>query len=50
MSIETLRQFWTWIYLIGLGTFACIAVVMIPLGFRDLLQLLKELGEREESS
>ena len=47
MNIDFLRQFWTWVYLLGLGGFACIAVVLIPLGFRDLLQLLRELGEDE---
>lgn len=48
MSVESLRLAWTWIFIVGLGAFAGIALVMIPLGFRDLLQLLKELRESSD--
>ena len=43
--VESLRTFWTWVYIIGLGTFAVVAVTIIPWGFRDLLHLLRELNE-----
>lgn len=43
--MQGLQEFWTWVYIIGFGAFAAVAIVVIPLGFRDLLQLLKELGE-----
>ena len=38
-----LQQFWTWVYLLGLGAFIIVSVAIIPLGFRDLLRLLKDL-------
>ena len=39
---------WKWIYTIGLATFAVLAVVIIPLGARDLIALFKSLGEKKE--
>ena len=43
-----LQQFWTWVYLLGIGAFVIMTVVIIPLGFRDLLRLLKDLGAGEQ--
>ena len=42
--MEGLRTAWTCIYLIGLSTFVVLAVAMVPLGLRDLIQLLRELA------
>ena len=42
--MEGLQLFWTWAYLLGFGAFVIMAIVIIPLGFRDLLRLLKDLG------
>lgn len=45
MRMQTLQLFWTWVYLVGLGAFAAVAVSVIPWGARDLARLLKELKE-----
>lgn len=45
--IETLQTVWTWIYIIGLGSFALVAAIIIPLGFKDLVRLLRELNEEK---
>ncbi len=43
--MNTLQQFWTWTYTVGLSGFALMALIIIPLGLRDLIRLMKELGE-----
>ncbi len=51
MSIESWMSLWTWIYLVGLGSFFVIALAMVPLGARDVWRLLRALRfEREEDS
>jgi hypothetical protein len=45
--IETLQQFWTWAYLIGGGSFALVAILVMPLGLRDLLRLMRELADED---
>jgi hypothetical protein len=42
------QSLWTWIYVIGFGAFVVMAVVIIPLGFKDLMRLLKELAADED--
>ena len=49
MRMQTLQLFWTWGYIIGLGAFAVVAIGVIPWGARDLVRLLKELGEEQPS-
>jgi len=48
MSIEGWVSLWTWIYALGLGSFLVLAVVMAPLGARDVRRMLRavELEER----
>ena len=43
--MESLRQFWTWFYVFGIGSFCLMAMVIVPLGFRDLLRLFMELNK-----
>ena len=45
--METLRTFWTWAYLIGIGSFYLMVVIVIPLGFFDLMKLFRNLQEEE---
>lgn len=46
--MDDLITTWKWIYTIGLATFAVLAVVIIPLGARDLIALFKSLGGKKE--
>jgi len=48
--METLQTFWTWAYLLGLSSFFLLVLVVIPLGFRDLIQLFRVLrsGENDD--
>jgi hypothetical protein len=55
MSIAGWISLWTWIYALGLGSFLVLAVVMVPLGARDVWRLLRAIEreserEREEGS
>ena len=51
MSMELWISLWTWIYVLGLGSFFVIALVMVPLGARDVWRLLRAIEvEREEES
>ncbi len=43
--MDLLRDFWTWAYILGLALFALMAVIIIPLGLRDLIRLLAHLNE-----
>jgi len=43
--METLQTFWTWAYLLGIGSFFLLVLVVIPLGFRDLIQLFRVLSQ-----
>lgn len=47
--MEAFQTFWGWAYVIGIGLFAAVAVVIVPLGFRDVLQLLRELSDEVNS-
>jgi len=47
--MDALRDFWTWAYIIGLATFALMALVIIPLGLRDLVRLLNHLNQDHRS-
>ena len=46
--MDDLITTWKWIYTIGLVAFAVLAVVIIPLGARDLIALFKSLGRKKE--
>lgn len=48
--METLQQFWTWVYLIGGATFVMLVAFVIPFGLRDLLRLLNELAAEDRPS
>lgn len=51
MSLESLVSLWTWIYALGLGSFFVIALAIVPLGARDVWQMLRKAeAEREEQS
>ena len=41
--MEAWIRFWTWAYLIGLVSFFGLAVLIVPLGVRDLLALFRHL-------
>lgn len=45
--METLHTFWTWAYIIGISSFYVMVLVVIPLGFSDLLKLFRDLEEEE---
>lgn len=49
MSIEGWVSLWTWIYALGLGSFLVLAVVMVPLGARDVWRLLRAIERERES-
>ena len=42
------QTFWLWTYVLGLGAFALLAVVLIPLGLRDLVRMFRHLREQGE--
>ena len=44
--MEFLHDFWTWAYILGIGSFYVLAVYMVPAGFRDLLDLFRTLKQR----
>lgn len=46
--MESLQSFWTWAYILGIGSFYVLVVAVIPLGFRDLLQLFRDLSTDHE--
>jgi len=39
-------ELWAWVYKIGLGLFYLIAVVIVPLGARDMWRMFRELSHR----
>ncbi|MDG2304106.1 MAG: hypothetical protein P8R42_05525 [Candidatus Binatia bacterium] len=45
MSTESLITAWGWIYGLGLGTFFVVAVVLIPLGARDVWRLYQSVSD-----
>lgn len=46
--MEFLKDFWTWAYIIGIGLFALMAVIIIPLGLRDLIRLFADLNKERQ--
>ena len=46
--METLRDFWTWAFILGIGSFYVMVLIVIPLGFFDLLKLFRNLKEEEQ--
>lgn len=48
MSIELWISLWTWIYALGLGSFFVIALVMVPLGARDVWRMLRAIEVSRE--
>ena len=43
--MESLQSFWTWMYILGVGSFYLLVLAVIPLGFRDLLHLFRDLNQ-----
>ena len=41
--MESLYAFWTWAYILAIGAFYLTVLVIVPLGFRDLLHLFRAL-------
>lgn len=50
MSIALWMSLWTWIYVFGLGSFFVIALVMVPLGARDVWRLLRAIEVLREDA
>lgn len=46
--MESLRTFWTWAYIVGIGSFYVMVVMVIPLGFRDLISLFRNLESEQD--
>lgn len=46
--MESLVTFWGWIYFVGLASFFILALVIVPLGGRDLILLFKSLSRRRD--
>ncbi|NOY29569.1 MAG: hypothetical protein GXP28_05150 [Planctomycetes bacterium] len=42
-------ELWAWVYKIGLGAFYLTAIVIIPLGARDMWRMFRELSEQNDS-
>ena len=42
--MDFLQDFWTWVYIVGLAMFALMALIIIPLGLRDLIRLFAHLN------
>jgi Sec-independent protein translocase protein TatA len=42
-------EFWKWMYIIGLGSFVIVVLVVIPFGARDLMALFKHLGREVDT-
>lgn len=49
-NIEIWIEIWWWILIIGLGSFFLLAIVVLPLGARDLLRLFRRLDDPERRS
>ena len=47
MTVEAWITFWKWAYLVGLISFAALAVAVIPFGARDLVRLFRHLQRRD---
>ncbi len=45
IPMDSLKTFWSMAYIIGLALFALMALIIIPLGFRDLIRLFAHLNE-----
>lgn len=45
MSTEALIALWGWIYVLGLGSFFAVAIVVIPLGARDVWRLFRSADD-----
>jgi hypothetical protein len=43
--MNELATFWKWAYILGLGSYALIAIVVIPLGVRDLVRMFRLLRD-----
>ena len=48
--MENLKTFWTWAYILGIGAFYVLVLAIIPLGFLDLLQMLRRLSKQDEQN
>ena len=44
-NIEIWTEIWKWVLIIGLGSFFLLALVVLPLGARDLLRLFRRLDD-----
>ena len=43
--MESLKEFWTWVYIFGSCGFVIMALIVIPLGFRDLIRMFTQLND-----
>ena len=49
MSEQVWIQFWQYVLLIGLGSYALLALIIIPFGARDILRLFRKLDQSDSS-
>jgi|GEM_PF-1647700 len=47
--MSDLHSFWTWVYLIGLSSFFLLALLIIPLGGKDLKKLFGQLHSERDA-
>lgn len=45
---QSWKDAWTWIYMLGIGSFYLLVLAVIPLGFRDLVRLFAHLSQCRE--
>lgn len=46
--MDAFITFWTWVYALGIASFCVLAIVLIPLGARDLAALFRSLSSDAE--
>jgi len=48
-TMDALITFWIWVYALGIASFCVLAIILIPLGARDLGALFRSLsGDTED--
>ena len=50
IDINTWIEIWKWVLIIGLGSFFLLAIVVLPLGARDLVRLFRRLDDPSRDS
>ena len=50
MTLDSWALLWKWVFFIGLTSFFVLVIVIIPLGWRDLVRLFAQLRAGGEGS